>query len=128
GTAEKNAWFVGGDDNFLMGVTIDGEDLLGGRACAPVWKEVVERWGKFEGKVSITSTSFNDGKVIFSERILNMLDFERIVKLIYEGDVSEDSLVFFLKKLPQKYQVEFLSKIYEIDPILSTEIWKKVIQ
>jgi len=128
GTAEKNAWFVGGDDNFLMGVTIDGEDLLGGRACAPVWKEVVERWGKFEGKVSITSTSFNDGKVIFSERILNMLDFERIVKLIYEGDVSEDSFVFFLKKLPQKYQVELLSKIYEIDPILSTEIWKKVIQ
>jgi len=128
GTAEKNAWFVGGDDNFLMGVTIDGEDLLGGRACAPVWKEVVERWGKFEGKVSITPISFNDGKVIFSERILNMLDFERIVKLIYEGDVSEDSFVFFLKKLPQKYQVEFLSKIYEIDPILSTEIWKKVIQ
>jgi len=128
GTAEKNAWFVGGDDNFLMGVTIDGEDLLGGRACAPVWKEVVERWGKFEGKVSITPISFNDGKVIFSERILNMLDFERIVKLIYEGDVSEDSFVFFLKKLPQKYQVEFLSRIYEIDPILSTEIWKKVIQ
>jgi len=128
GTAEKNAWFIGGDDNFVMGITIDGEDLLGGKACAPVWKEVVERWRKFEGEVSITPTSFNDGKVIFSERILNMLDFERIVKLIYEGDVSEDSFVFLLKKLPQKYQVEFLSKIYEIDPILSTEIWKKVIR
>lgn len=128
GTAKKNVWFIGGDDNFVMGVVIDGEELLGGKACAPVWKNVVEKWGKFKGEVSIVPVSFNKEKSIFSEKILSILDFERIVNLVYEGDLSEDSMVLLLKNLPQKYQVEFLSKIYEIDPILSIEIWKKVIQ
>ncbi len=128
GTAKKNAWFIGGDDSFIMGVVVDGEDLLGGKDCAPIWKKVVEKWGKFKGKISVALTPINSEGVVFSERILGILDFERIVRLIYEGDLSEDKLVSLLKSLPQKFQVEFLSKIYEIEPILSIEIWKKVIQ
>ncbi len=40
GTADRNAWFVGGDGKYLMLIAKDGTDLSGGIDVAPVWKKI----------------------------------------------------------------------------------------
>lgn len=42
GTAEKNAWFVGGDGRYIFLLTKDGKNLTGGGDVAPIWRKIVE--------------------------------------------------------------------------------------
>jgi len=124
GTAEKNAWFIGGDDEYIFAVVKDGENLLGGRDCAPVWKEIVSSWEKFEGDLRYKRLD-KPGISLIDDRTIEYLDYARLVELVNGSKLPVSVLVKILQLMDYNHQIEFLSKLNSVDPILSLEIWKK---
>jgi len=124
GTSDLNAWFIGGDENVLIGVVKDGKKLTGGVDCAPVWKEIVLRWGKLEGKVNYKDVGDRTNRRFLVKReSLNMIDYQELVNLVRSGGVRIESMVDMFRYLPSDARVEFLSKVNSVDPFLSLEIW-----
>ncbi|KHC90668.1 glycosyl transferase family 51 [Thermotoga sp. Mc24] len=124
GTAEKNAWFIGGDDEYIFAMVKDGENLLGGRDCAPVWREIVSSWEKFEGDLRYKKLD-KPGTFLIDERTMEYLDYAKLVELVNELKLPVSVLVGVLQLMNYTHQIEFLSKLNSVDPILSLEIWKK---
>ncbi len=124
GTSDLNAWFIGGDENVLIGVVKDGKKLTGGADCAPVWKEIVLRWGKLEGKVNYKDVGDRTNRRFLVKReSLNVIDYQELVNLVRSGGVRIESMVDMFRYLPSDARVEFLSKVNSVDPFLSLEIW-----
>ncbi len=131
GTAERHAWFIGGDDYTIMAVVRDGTDLTGGEDVAPIWRDIMIRWGKFEGKVNYERFSFSGyGKLIIDDKILRYIDVERTVEYLEEHKTLSGKFGEFLKMLDVKQKDYILSEIENYRPGFLKElgvetIWKK---
>ena len=125
GTAERNAWFIGGDDSVIMIMARDGENLLGGEDVAPIWKDIVTSWGKFEGKLSYTSPK-SGGKAILNSANMRYIDFERLAELLKYGRIPEDRLEKFLSNLDEDIYREFLNRLSKFAPGISERLGKVV--
>ncbi|PLV58365.1 transglycosylase domain-containing protein [Thermotoga sp. KOL6] len=128
GTAENNAWFIGGDDEYILALVKDGKELLGGRDCAPVWKNIVMNWGKFKGVLTFEEGKEVDQKLIIDENTIKYIDYEELVKLLNDRKISSEKIVKVLKVMSYKYQIELLSNMNAVDPIVSLEIWKRFLR
>ncbi len=124
GTAERNAWFIGGDDSVIMILTRDGEELLGGRDVAPLWKEIAITWGGIKGRVS--SKTGGGGKPIMDERDVKLVDFKRLSSLLENGSIPLGNLERFLSKVEEETLVEFLESLRKVNADLADEIEKVV--
>ncbi len=125
GTAERNAWFIGGDDSVIMIMVRDGKNLLGGEDVAPIWRDVVSNWGKFKGKLSYIKPS-GGGKSILTLKNLKYIDFERLSKLLRYGRIPKDRLERFLSNLDEKVYRNFLKNLSEFVPDISEDLEKVV--
>jgi hypothetical protein len=105
-------------------VVKDGENLLGGRDCAPVWKEIASSWEKFEGDLRYKRLD-KPGISLIDDRTIEYLDYARLVELVNGSKLPVSVLVKILQLMGYNHQIEFLSKLNSVDPILSLEIWKK---
>jgi membrane peptidoglycan carboxypeptidase len=127
GTAENNAWFIGGDDEYVAALVKDGKDLLGGRDSAPVWKEIVSDWKNFKGLLTYREVH-GEKKLVIDDQIVSYINYNRLVELLNEGSVGLERIVEILKFMDYNHQIEFLSKVNAVDPVLSLEIWKKFLK
>ncbi len=125
GTAEKNAWFIGGDDSVIMIMARDGKDLLGGEDVAPIWKSIVTRWGKLKGKLSYTRPS-GGGRSILELKNMRYVDFERLSELLKYGRIPRDRLERFLSNLDERVYRKFLEDLSEFAPEISENLEKVV--
>ena len=125
GTADRNAWFIGGDDSVIMIMARDGKDLLGGEDVAPIWKDIVKSWGKFEGKLSYISPK-GGGKSILSAKSMRYIDFKRLADLLKYGRIPKDRLEKFLSNLDQNVYKQFLENLSNFAPNISERLGKVV--
>ncbi len=125
GTAERNAWFIGGDDSVIMIMARDGKNLLGGEDVAPIWKEIVETWGKFKGKLTYAKPQ-GGGKSILNDRNLRYIDYKRLADLLETGSIPLEKLEKFLSQLDENHASEFLRRLAEYTPNLSEKISKVI--
>ena len=135
GTVDNNAWFIGGDDEFVMAIVKDGKNLMGGEDVAPVWKKIVEKWGKFKGNLTYKKMVVNDnGKLIFDDRMLRCFNYDRILEGAESGWVSYKGLLYFLSRLKGSQREIFLGNLdlvsHEFVKMILREIrgnerWKK---
>jgi len=147
GTAEKNAWFVGGDGRYIFLLAKDGKDLTGGGSVAPVWRKIAQNieigyidvslpvWAKItptEPKTAGETTvapEQNEGISITGESSETQnatSPEETIYTRLQNGDITVDEIVDFLKTLDSDKQVEVLSRVNEIDPVIASEVYQKL--
>ncbi|AJC73716.1 penicillin-binding protein [Pseudothermotoga hypogea DSM 11164 = NBRC 106472] len=123
GTSLKTAWFVGGDQNFIMAVAVDGEDLVGGVHAAPIWSQLVSNYNylgkmpKWKVQVSLSTKTTLPSLT---------LDVDRLVQWLQEGTLSIDALVEITSRLDSSALLDFLSSINERSPQLAKELWEKI--
>ncbi len=125
GTAERNAWFIGGDDSVIMIMARDGKNLLGGEDVAPLWRDIVSSWGEFEGRLSYTLPKVG-GKSILSVKSMRYIDFKRLADLLKSGRIPEDRLEKFLSNLNEDTYRKFLKNLSEFAPSISERLGKLV--
>ncbi|MEN3041885.1 MAG: transglycosylase domain-containing protein [Fervidobacterium sp.] len=143
GTAEKNAWFVGGDGKYLFLLTKDGKNLTGGKDVAPIWKKialnteigtipislpiqvqvpVITRSKEPSDQESQTSTSMSENLTQQSVGLEEM-----IYEKVKNKTITSDEIVNILKTLDSDKQREILSKINEIDSYIASEAYEKLL-
>jgi len=112
GTVDSNAWFIGGDDEFVMAIVKDGKNLMGGEDVAPVWKRIVQQWGGFKGKLTYKKMVIkDDGDLIFDDRMLRYFNYDKILEGVKSGRVSYRGLLYFLSKLKNSQREIFLGNL-----------------
>ncbi|MCX7654226.1 MAG: penicillin-binding protein [Fervidobacterium sp.] len=142
GTAEKNAWFVGGDGKYLFLLTKDGKNLTGGKDVAPIWKKIaldtdigttpislpiqvqipaITRSKEPSNQESQTSTSTSENLTQQS------VGLEKMYENVKNKTITSDEIVNILKTLDSDKQREILSKINEIDPYMASEVYEKLL-
>jgi membrane peptidoglycan carboxypeptidase len=123
GTSLKTAWFVGGDQTFLMAVAVDGTNLTGGVHAAPIWSQLLSNYS-YVGKMPNwrVQASLSTKTTLPSLT----LDVNRIIQWLNEGTLSVDALVEIASKLDSAALLDFLSSINERSPQLAKELWEKI--
>jgi len=126
GTSENTAWFIGGDESFLMCVAVDGKNLTGGGNAAPVWKQIVSAWGDYSGRFTEVST-----EEIFTKRkqatsTMNTVDIDRIIFWVREGSITLSNLAEIISVMDSDKVKDFLTKLNEVDPDLAHVLWEKL--
>lgn len=123
GTSSKTAWFVGGDQTFIMAVAVDGENLTGGVNAAPIWSQLVSNYN-YHGKMP--------GWVVQSRLTLKTtlpsltLDVDRIMRWLEEGYLSLETLAELVSKLDSSAMLDFLSSVNERSPQLAKQLWELI--
>lgn len=147
GTAEKNAWFIGGDGRYVFLLVKDGEGLTGGNSVAPIWRKIAQNieigyidvslplWTKIAptepktaGKTTI-SPELNESISISGESSGSQTgnsSEETIYNKLQSGSITVDEIVDFLKTLDSDKQVDVLSRINEIDQNVASEVYQKL--
>ncbi|MCD6550959.1 transglycosylase domain-containing protein [Thermotoga sp.] len=127
GTSENNAWFIGGDDEYVVALVKDGKGLLGGKDCAPAWREIVSSWKNFKGSLTYREVR-GEKKLVIDDRIIDYIDYGELVELLNRGNIDLERIVEILRFMDYSHQIEFLSKMNTVDPVLSLEIWKRFLR
>lgn len=144
GTAEKNAWFVGGDGKYLFLLTKDGRDLTGGKDVAPIWKKVavnteigtvpislpvqtriaqVQKSNKIIEQEDKKASDTTGSETIDNTKSQEDILYERV----RNNSITSDEIVDLLKTLDSDKQREILSKINEINPSLASDVYTKLL-
>lgn len=123
GTSSGTAWFVGGDQTFLMAVAVDGENLIGGVHAAPIWAQLLANYD-YRGQMP----RWNLQASLSSKSSLPSLtlDVDRIMQWLQEGSLSLDTLAELVSKLDQSAMLDFLSAVNQRSPQLAKELWEKI--
>jgi penicillin-binding protein 1A len=133
GTAEKNAWFIGSDGSFIMILVKDGENLLGGKDVAPVWKKIAEEWGEI-GRNFKYSSPKEGGRALLTKENVEYIDYEKLADLLENGRISLSILENFLSKVDDEVLNIFFERFKTVSPQISEKIkvvvremkkWKK---
>ncbi len=130
GTSKTNAWFVGGDDDFVMAVVKDGKGLLGGRDVAPIWRDTVQKWGRFKGEILHFKPVRSMGKLLVNEDVLSAVDYTKLASMVEFGEIDLTELRELLQDLGD-YSQGFIEKLFEVDSevasslIMEVNEWKK---
>ncbi|SHN58485.1 transglycosylase domain-containing protein [Fervidobacterium gondwanense] len=153
GTAEKNAWFVGGDGKYLFLLVKDGKDLTGGRDVAPVWREIAKNTEIGYIPISLPVSKkmpSTEKKQVEEETVLQPLSpvdeesisipdesisqttekadtEEDIFNRVRSKSITSDELLNVLKTMDSDKQREVLSRINEIDPDLASQVYTKLL-
>ena len=112
GTAERNAWFIGGDGSYIMILVRDGKDLLGGEDVAPIWRKIAKEWGKI-GKDFDYIAPKDGGKALLNEKNVEYIDYERLAGMIERGEIKLKIFEDFLSRLEPKVLDEFFERLSE---------------
>ncbi|MEN3008136.1 transglycosylase domain-containing protein [Pseudothermotoga sp.] len=125
GTSLKTAWFIGGDQGFIMAVAVDGENLTGGVHAAPVWSQLLAKYN-YNGKMpnwKIQST--------FSTKTTApslTLDVDRVIRWLEEKNLDIETLSDLASRMDSRTLLDFLSSINERSPQLAKELWERIKQ
>ncbi|MCS7175375.1 transglycosylase domain-containing protein [Pseudothermotoga sp.] len=125
GTSLKTAWFIGGDQGFIMAVAVDGENLTGGVHAAPVWSQLLAKYN-YSGKMpnwKIQST--------FSTKTTTpslTLDVDRVIRWLEEKNLDIETLSDLASRMDSRTLLDFLSSINERSPQLAKELWERIKQ
>ncbi|HBT39515.1 MAG: Peptidoglycan glycosyltransferase [Thermotoga sp. 50_1627] len=123
GTSLRTAWFVGGDQTFIMTVAVDGEDLIGGVHAAPVWSQLVSNYS-YSGKMPKWKPQT---QLAVKTTLPSLtLDVDRLVQWLREGTLSIDAMVEITSRLDGSALLDFLSSINERSPQLAKELWERI--
>lgn len=123
GTSSKTAWFVGGDQTFIMAVAVDGENLTGGVNAAPIWSKLVSNYN-YRGKMPdwVVQSSLTVKTTLPSLT----LDVDRIMQWLEEGYLSLETLAELVSELDSSAMLDFLSSVNERSPELAKQLWELV--
>lgn len=144
GTAEKNAWFVGGDGKYLFLLTKDGKELTGGKDVAPIWKKIAINTDIGTVPISLpvqTKIPQTQKLTRIGEQEANKINStientqtqdvkpqeETIYVRVRNNSITPDEIVDFLKTLDSDKQREILSKINEVNPSLASDVYTKLL-
>jgi len=127
GTSENTAWFIGGDESFLMCVAVDGKNLTGGGSAAPVWKQIVSTWGGYSGRFTEMSTKeISSSKRKNTSATMNTVDIDRIVFWVREGSMTLSNLAEIVSVMDTNKVKDFLARLNEVDPDLAYVLWEEL--
>lgn len=144
GTAEKNAWFVAGDGKYLFLLVKDGKELTGGKDVAPIWKKIAIETDIGTNEVSLPVKSHiasvtKKSKSLATDESMkkqvekavateNTITLEESIYLrVKNNSITSDEIVDIFKTLDSDRQREILSRINEINPVLSSEVYLKLL-
>lgn len=123
GTSLKTAWFIGGDQRFIMAVAVDGENLTGGVHAAPVWSQLLTNYN-YAGKMPDWKVQ-SDLSVRTTAPSLT-LDVDRVMRWLEEKSLDIDVLADLVSKMDSNTLLDFLSSINERSPQLAKQLWEKI--
>lgn len=150
GTAEKNAWFVGGDGKYIFLLAKDGKDLTGGGNVAPVWRQIAQSTeighitASLPLKTKITETEpkvaggtgtkpeqiegarITDEPATVEQQVIPTPE-EQIYNRLQTGTITVDEILDAMKTLDSDRQREVLSKINEINPDIASDVYYKLL-
>ncbi|MFN6991185.1 MAG: transglycosylase domain-containing protein [Fervidobacterium sp.] len=144
GTAEKNAWFVAGDGKYLFLLVKDGKELTGGKDVAPIWKKIALNTDIGTNEISLPvhtvippighkyteapSDALKENQTEETSNQEKSLTLEESIYLRVRNDsITSDEIVDIFKTLDSDKQREILSKINEINPVLASEVYLKLL-
>ncbi len=123
GTSSKTAWFVGGDQTFIMAVAVDGENLTGGANAAPIWSQLVSNYN-YRGRMP---NWIVQSRLTVKTTLPSLtLDVDRIMRWLEEGYLSLETLAELVSKLDSSAMLDFLSSVNERSPQLAKQLWELI--
>lgn len=123
GTSLKTAWFIGGDQLFIMAVAVDGENLTGGVHAAPVWSQLLTNYN-YVGKMPSWRVQSNLSVKTTAPSLT--LDVDRVMRWLEEKSLDIDALADLASKMDSNTLLDFLSSINERSPQLAKQLWEKI--
>lgn len=123
GTSLKTAWFIGGDQLFIMAVAVDGENLTGGVHAAPVWSQLLTNYN-YVGKMPGWKVQSNLSVKTTAPSLT--LDVDRVMRWLEEKSLDIDALADLASKMDSNTLLDFLSSINERSPQLAKQLWEKI--
>lgn len=123
GTSLKTAWFIGGDQRFIMAVAVDGENLTGGIHAAPVWSQLLTNYN-YAGKMPDWKVQSNLSVKTTTPSLT--LDVDRVMRWLEEKSLDIDVLADLASKMDNNTLLDFLSSINERSPQLAKQLWEKI--
>ncbi|MGC8819629.1 MAG: transglycosylase domain-containing protein [Fervidobacterium sp.] len=151
GTAERNAWFVGGDGKYLFLLAKDGRNLTGGADVAPIWRKIAQNTEIGTVPISLPIQKHVPEKVLEVQSEQNQLppaaeispeastqmlqlqettsqdQLESIYLRLKNQAITVDEVVDILKTMDSDRQREVLSKINEINPAFASDVYTKLL-
>ncbi len=152
GTAENNAWFVGGDGKYLFLLVKDGKNLTGGRDVAPTWKKIASQTVigytpigmPIKTSVAKTSPASTESSELEGERIElpspqstskeaeeekfgAELSISEIYERVKNRTITSTEILDLLKTKSPDEQKEILTEINKYDSDLAAEVYLKLL-
>lgn len=123
GTSLKTAWFIGGDQLFIMAVAVDGENLTGGVHATPVWSQLLANYN-YAGRMPDWKVQSNLSVKTTAPSLT--LDVDRVMRWLEEKSLDIDALADLAAKMDSNALLDFLSSINERSPQLAKQLWEKI--
>ncbi|WP_372590063.1 transglycosylase domain-containing protein [Fervidobacterium thailandense] len=152
GTAEKNAWFVGGDGKYLFLLVKDGKNLTGGRDVAPIWKKIASQTTigytpislPLKSTIAKTSPSGTESSELEGEKIElpspqapskeettsevgKVPSISELYERVKNRTITAMEILDILKTKSPDEQREILTEINKFDPDLAAEVYLKLL-